>query len=323
MSTRRSAQSDTREHRSSAFAEDVGRSLTETPRRLPSQYLYDALGSTLFEAICRLPWYRITVTEKRMLRAHRSAIFAALGGVETLVELGPGSGEKLVTLIDGMTRRDITVHLIDVSHEALIAATRTIAASADLPVVTHEATFEEGLARIAQAQPRTGRMLVLFLGSNIGNFDPAAASALLAAIREALRAGDALLLGTDLVKPEGELVLAYDDPLGVTAAFNRNLLVRMNRELGADFDLSGFTHRAVWNAAASRVEMYLVSTATQRVRIPRAALEMTFADGEAIWTESSFKYRVEELTPVLGRAGFRVAAQWNEDGFALTLATAT
>jgi dimethylhistidine N-methyltransferase len=317
-----SAPSETRDRRSSAFAADAARWLTRTPRRLPSQYLYDALGSTLFEAICRLPWYRITVTEQRLLRACRGSIFSKLGGVEMIAELGPGSGEKLVTLIDGMTGRDITVHLIDVSHEALMTATRTIAARADLPVVTHEATYEAGLTRIAQGHPRAGRMLVLFLGSNIGNFDPPAASALLGAIREALRPGDGLLLGTDLIKPEAELIVAYDDPLGVTAAFNKNLLVRMNRELGANFDLSQFRHRSVWNADERRVEMHLVSAAAQRVCIRLAGLEIAFAAGDGIWTESSYKYRVEELTPLLGRAEFRIAGQWSEDGFALTLAEA-
>jgi dimethylhistidine N-methyltransferase len=322
MSTQPSAPSETRDRRSSTFAADAAHWLTQTPRRLPSQYLYDALGSTLFEAICRLPWYRITVTEQRLLEACRASIFSKLGAVDMIAELGPGSGEKLVTLIDGMTGRDITVHLIDVSHEALMTATRTIAARADLPVVTHEATYETGLTRIAEGHPRAGRMLVLFLGSNIGNFDPPAASALLGAIRAALRPGDGLLLGTDLVKPEAELIVAYDDPLGVTAAFNKNLLVRMNRELGADFDLSQFRHRSVWNADQRRVEMHLVSAAAQRVCIRRAGLEIAFAAGDAIWTESSYKYRVEELAPLLGRAEFRIARQWSQGGFALTLAEA-
>jgi L-histidine N-alpha-methyltransferase len=321
MSTPRSVRSAT-DKRSSTFAADVARSLALDPRRLPSQYLYDGLGSALFEAICHLPWYRVTSTEQRLLRAHRAEIFASLDTVGTVVELGPGSGEKLVTVVDGFARRDLTIHLVDVSSEALAAATRTIAARADLPVVAYEATYETGLELVAQANVRAGRMLVLFLGSNIGNFDRGAADTLLSTIREALRPGDGLLLGTDLVKAEAELLLAYDDPLGVTAAFNRNLLVRMNRELGADFIVSQFQHQARWNGDESRMEMHLASTTAQRVRIDACGFDITFAKGETIWTESSYKYRVNELAPMLLRAGFRVAGQWTDEGFALTLAEA-
>ena len=164
---------------------------------------------------------------------------------------------------------------------------------------------------------------MVFLGSNIGNFDPPGTGALLRSVREALARGDGLLLGTDLVKPESELLLAYDDPLGVTAAFNRNLLVRVNRELDADFDVRQFSHRAIWNAPAARVEMHLVSGSRQRVQVRRARLDVTFEAGEPIWTESSYKYRLDDLAPILDRAGFRATAQWEESGFALTLAEAT
>ena len=163
---------------------------------------------------------------------------------------------------------------------------------------------------------------MVFLGSNIGNFDPPGTDALLRSVRAALGAGDALLLGTDLVKPEAELLLAYDDPLGVTAAFNRNLLVRVNRELGGDFDVNQFSHRAVWNAPASRVEMHLVSRSRQRVQVRASRIDITFDAGESIWTESSYKYRIDDLAPMLDRAGFQVIGQWQEDGFALTLAEA-
>ena len=177
-----------------------------------------------------------------------------------------------------------------------------------------------------QAERRsTGRTLTLFLGSNIGNFDPPGADAFLLIIRASLESGDALLIGTDLVKPEADLLLAYDDPLGVTAAFNRNLLVRINRELGADFDLSAFQHRALWNAAQSRVEMHLVAVRRQQVRIPAAFLDLTLAPGEAIWTESSYKYKPDGVVRILERAGFKLVDQWihEENGFALTLVTAT
>jgi dimethylhistidine N-methyltransferase len=305
-----------------AFADDVAHHLTLTPRQLPSRYLYDELGSSLFEAICRLPWYRVARTEQSLLRTCADAIFRRLRPVSTVVELGPGSGEKLVTLLAAGPARDVTVHLVDVSPAALDAAASALAASSSLTVVAHEATYEAGLSAVGRPGSAAGQTLVLFLGSNIGNFDPPGTDALLLNVRDALGPGGALLLGTDLVKPEPELLLAYDDPLGVTAAFNLNLLVRVNRELDADFDLGQFAHRAVWNATASRVEMHLVSRSRQRVQVRASRLDLTFDPGESIWTESSYKYRIDDLAPMLGRAGLHVTGQWQADGFALTLAEA-
>ena len=305
-----------------AFADDVAYYLTQTPRQLPSRYLYDELGSSLFESICRLPWYRVAKTEQSLLMTRAGAIFSRLPPISTVVELGPGSGEKLVTLMAAAPGRDVTIHLVDVSPAALDAAATALAAQSSLTVVAHQATYEEGLSAVGRPGGAAGQTLVVFLGSNIGNFDPPGTDALLRGIRAALGPGSALLLGTDLVKPEPELLLAYDDPLGVTAAFNLNLLVRVNRELDADFDLGRFAHRAVWNAAASRVEMHLVSRSRQRVRVRRSGLDLTLDAGEPIWTESSYKYRIDDLAPMLGRAGFRVTGQWQEDGFALTLAEA-
>jgi uncharacterized SAM-dependent methyltransferase len=166
------------------------------------------------------------------------------------------------------------------------------------------------------------RRLVLLLGSNIGNFDARASAALLGRIRAVLAPGDAMLMGADLVKPESDLLLAYNDPLGVSGAFNLNVLLRINRELGGNFDLPAFRHRAVWNAACSRMEMFLVSTRRQRVRIAAIGLELDLEDGEAIWTESSYKYTAEGLIEQLRGAGFASAAQWidRDAGFALTLA---
>lgn len=322
MSTRRSAAPGPIERGRTAFAADVARSLRKTPRQLPCRYLYDGLGSALFEAICRLPWYRIARTEHSLLRAHAGAIFGLLQPVSRIVELGPGSGEKLVTLLAACPVRDAAVHLVDVSPAALGQAAEALAALPSLRVTAHEATYEAGLSAIAGPNGTAGRALVVFLGSNIGNFDPRATGALLRRIRASLDPGGALLLGTDLVKPEPELLLAYDDPLGVTAAFNRNLLVRVNRELGGDFDVSRFSHRAIWNARASRVEMHLVSRLRQRVRVRESGIDIALDAGESIWTESSYKYRIERLPALLGRAGFRVAGQWHEDGFALTLAEA-
>jgi L-histidine N-alpha-methyltransferase len=320
---RRSVASNPAEAERAAFAEDVAYYLTQTPRQLPSRYLYDELGSSLFDAICRLPWYRIARTEQQLLRVHGAAIFGRLGLISTVVELGPGSGEKLVALMAACPRQDVTVHLVDVSSVALDKAAGALAALPSLAIVAHPMTYEAGLStigRLGALGARSGQTLLVFLGSNIGNFDPPGADAFLLSVRAALGAGDALLLGADLVKPEPELLLAYDDPLGVTAAFNRNLLVRVNRELGGDFDVNGFGHRAAWNLAASRVEMHLVSRRRQRVQVRASRTDITFDAGESIWTESSYKYRIDDLAPMLGRAGFRLVGQWVDDSFALTLA---
>jgi L-histidine Nalpha-methyltransferase len=305
-----------------SFAEDVEYYLSLTPRQLPSRYLYDEIGSALFETICRLPWYRITRTERALLERHGRAILARNGRLSTLVELGPGGGEKLLALISAHNHAGMTVHLVDVSQTALDTARRALAIHPELSVEPHQATYEAGLAEFARRPRPAGRTMALCLGSNIGNFDPPDADAFLQTIRAALSPGDWLLLGADLVKPERELLLAYDDPLGVTAAFNRNLLVRANRELAADFDLDGFAHRALWNADLSRVEMHLVSVKRQRVRVPAAGLDITFDAGETIWTESSYKYASHGIVAMLDRAGFGLADQWLADGFALTLGEA-
>ncbi len=311
-----------------SLAGDVQYYLTLAPRQLPSRYFYDPLGSALFEAICELPWYRITKAERRLLERHGREIFAHADPLSTLLELGPGSGDKLAALVSagGARGQRLAVHLVDVSAAALALATRTLAAldRPELAVFPHQATYESGLVDAMAERSQAGRALVLFLGSNIGNFDPPGADEFLRGVRASLGSGDTLLVGTDLVKPEADLLLAYDDPLGVTAAFNRNLLVRINRELGADFDVNAFRHRALWNAAQSRVEMHLVAEQAQRVRIPGASLEVAFEAGETIWTESSYKYRPEQVVEMLERAGFRRVAQWLDEaeGFALTLVEA-
>ena len=304
------------------FAEDVAYYLSQSPRQLPSHHLYDELGSALFEAICRLPWYQITRIEQRLLDRLARDIFSLVHPLSTLVELGPGSGLKLAALLSARPAGPMTVHLVDVSGAALDAAGRVLASDADLVVVPHEATYEAGLAEVARGPRAPGRILTLFLGSNIGNFDPPGADTFLRVVRGAMSSGDSLLLGADLVKPEADLLLAYDDPLGVTSAFNMNLLVRANRELDADFDLGGFVHRAIWNGGASRIEMHLVSLRQQRVRVPAADLDITFEAGEMIWTESSYKYSAGHVVAMVEQAGFRTVHQWSEDGFALTLAEA-
>lgn len=305
------------------FAEEVRRDLALEPKQLQSKYLYNGLGSALFEAICHLPWYRITRAEGRLLARFAPEMVAPVGDPVTLTELGCGSGEKLAMIAEALRlrRRPVAVHLIDISPTALELSERTLGRFEHVSVVGHRATYEEGLRHAARDRPPGGAMLALFLGSNIGNFDPPAAGEFLAEIRRALRPGDALLLGADLVKPAKDLLLAYDDPLGVTAAFNRNILQRINTELLADFDIAAFDHRAVWNAGEGRVEMHLVSRRAQTVRIPRAGCEVSLAAGEAIWTESSYKYDAVELSAMVEARGFRCHAQWIEPDarFALTL----
>jgi L-histidine N-alpha-methyltransferase len=320
------------------FAADVQRDLALAPKQLQSKYLYDALGSSLFEAICRLPWYRITRAERALLHRHAPQVVARLcaprpgsgqadeAAVPLIVELGCGSGEKIVILAEALQSAGGhgRVHLIDISPQALEQSERTLGRLDHISVVGHRDTYEVGLRRAAAARDGGHPMLVLLLGSNIGNFDMPAAHEFLCAIRGALAPGDALLLGADLVKPERDLQLAYDDPLGVTAAFNRNLLVRINRELGGTFDLDAFAHVAVWNPAHHRVEMHLESRADQRVTIARAGLSVPFARGERIWTESSYKYEPSQIEEMGLSAGFVTQEQWIEEEarFALTLFTA-
>jgi dimethylhistidine N-methyltransferase len=306
-----------------AFAEDVRHFLQLAPRQLPSRYLYDDLGSALFDAICELPWYRITRAEGGLLARHRADVFRHLPGLARIVELGPGDGRKLQTLVAG-TSDPLVTYLIDVSGGALARATQALSDAAHVTVVTFERSFEDGLAAISELPP-DGTPLVLFLGSNIGNFDPPVSRALLRRIHESVMPCGALLIGADLVKPECDLRLAYDDPLGVSAAFNLNVLLRINRELGGTFDVRAFRHEAVWNPMHSRMEMYLVSTRTQRVRIDAVDFEVGLDEGEPIWTESSYKFTAQGIADDLLNAGFEPIASWiDEDAaFALTLARAS
>ena len=311
------------------FAAEVRRDLALTPKQLQSKYLYDALGSSLFEAICRLPWYRITRAEQRLLERHAPDVVRRIcpdaGTLPLIVELGCGSGEKIVILAEALqlSGRRGRVHLIDISPQALEQSERTLGRLRHISVVGHRDTYEVGLRRAAAAREADDPVLVLLLGSNIGNFDQPAAHDFLCAIRGALEPGDSLLLGADLVKPERDLQLAYDDPLGVTAAFNRNLLVRANRELGMNFALEQFAHRVIWNRDESRMEMHLVAQSEQHIEMD-AGFDVTIRAGESIWTESSYKYRVEDVRDMLAATGFRLSEQWidQRDLYALTLAEA-
>jgi L-histidine Nalpha-methyltransferase len=294
------------------FMLDVREGLRSSPKRLSPEHFYDALGSHLFEAICQLPWYPLTRAERALLERYAAEMVAPFGAGTSLVELGCGSGEKLALLAAPLCARlpRLDVHLVDVSETALELSRRTLGRLPRVETAAHRATYEDGLAQATARRSAGGSLLVLFLGSNIGNLDPDAAAAFLATLRGALRRGDGLLLGADLVKPAGDLLLAYDDPLGVTAAFNKNVLARINRELGGDFDLRSFHHRAAWDAARSRVEMHLVSGCAQVVHVAALDLEVAFAEGESIWTESSYKYDPPGIVRMGERAGFGSFKQW-------------
>ena len=305
------------------FARDVVDGLTTQPKRLPSKYLYDALGSKLFEAICELPWYKITRGERALLARARAAIVGPLETPATFVELGAGNGEKLSILVEGLAerRRTAYVHIVDISGTALELASRTLSRYTSVTVIGHQTSYAEGLHDAVASLETDRPAMVLFLGSNIGNLGPQEVNQFLTDIKTRLRRDDCFLLGADLVKPERDLVLAYDDPLGVTASFNLNLLARLNRELDADFDLEQFRHQVVWNANDSRIESYLVSRREQTVCVTAAGCCVRFMEGEAIWTESSNKYHPEQLVRLGEDAGFDCREQWIEPDseFALTL----
>ena len=296
----------------SEFAADVRESLTKGGQReLPSKYLYDEVGSALFEAISVLPEYGLTRADSRLLQEHSAEIVSRVPSPLRVAELGSGSGKKTRWILEALSKRQKTYYYpIEISPHALAACEKELAQIDLVSVVGYEQPYLEGLRSVAQSRGKNDRLLVLFLGSTIGNFDRDAGDTFLREVRATLRPGDALLLGTDLEKPVELQILAYDDPAGVTAAFNLNLLARINRELGADFDLSCFRHEAHWNFADRRIEMHLRSTCRQNVRIPAANLRVVLNEDETIWTESSHKYKAEEIPEMAERAGFRCEAQW-------------
>ena len=296
----------------SEFAADVRESLTKPGQReLPSKYLYDEVGSTLFEAICLLPEYGLTRADTRLLQENAAEIVSRIPSPVRVAELGSGSGKKTRWILEALSRRQITYYYpIEISPHALAACEKELAQMDLVSVVGFEQPYLEGLRYVAAGRGDRDHILVLFLGSTIGNFDRDAGEEFLHQVRATLRLGDALLLGTDLEKPVELQLLAYDDPAGVTAAFNLNLLARLNRELGADFDLSCYRHEARWNYADRRIEMHLRSTCRQSVRIPAANLRVVLDEDETIWTESSHKYKAEEIPEMAARTGFRCDAQW-------------
>lgn len=305
-----------------AIANDVERGLTATPKSLPPRLFYDARGSELFEAITRLPEYYLTRTERAIFEQYANEMIAAAGEGISIIELGAGTAEKTEILLRAALKRQfsLTYYPVDVAESALaIAKDRLTSALPRLRVQPIVSDYTRGLPALTQIP---GRKLVLNIGSSIGNFDRAEAAEILQRIGDGLADGDSLLLGTDLVKRASLLHAAYNDADGVTASFNLNLLARVNRELGADFDLRRFRHEAVWNPAASRVEMYLISLETQRVHIPALSLTISFGEGERIHTENSYKFTSAMVRELLHTAGFELQQSWcdRDDLFAVHLA---
>jgi L-histidine Nalpha-methyltransferase len=299
----------------SEFADDVRRGLTKSlQRELPSKYLYDEVGSALFEAICVLPEYGLTRADARLLQKHAREIVSRLPSPIHVAELGSGSGKKTRWILEALSSRQKTYYYpIEISSSALAACEKELGHIDMVSIVGYEQPYLEGLRAVAQRREDGEHLLVLFLGSTIGNFDREAGDEFLREVRDILQVGDALLLGTDLEKSVEDQLLAYDDPAGVTAAFNLNLLARINRELDANFDLSSFRHEARWNAAEQRIEMHLRSTRRQSVSIPAAGLRVMLNEGETIWTESSHKYRRENIQCIAERTGFRCDGQWIDE----------
>src|SRR6202166_2599013 len=280
-------------------------------KELPSKYLYDEIGSALFEVVCLLPEYGLTRADERLLHRHSADIVSRLKPQVLVAELGSGSGKKTRWLLEALAQRQYTTYCpIEISPTALARCENELGRIECVSIVGFERPYLDGLLAAAARRNENDHLLVLFLGSTIGNFDRDASERFLTEVRRILFPGDALLLGTDLEKPLPQLLAAYDDPLGVTAAFNLNLLARINRELGANFDLRSFRHEARYNAQHQRVEMHLRSMQDQIVAIPRSGCSVSFLKDETIWTESSHKYRAEAIPAMAERNGFRCDSQW-------------
>lgn len=301
----------------SAVAQAAMEGLSANPKFLPSWLFYDDAGSQLFEAITRLPEYYLTAREHSIFCRHAGEIIAAAAGMDkqplSVVELGAGSASKTLVLLRALiASQGRAIYMpVDVSEAALQWADRNVRAAlptVDVQPICSEITHESPLDL-----PAEGRRLALYIGSSIGNFDPEDAVELLAWLRSQLQPGDALLLGTDMVKRQAPLLAAYNDQAGVTAEFNKNILTRLNRELGADFALDAFEHRAVWNASESRMEMHLDSKRAHTVRVSALGRSFAFKRGESIHTENSYKFTSETLEDMLARSGFLLEQSWYDD----------
>lgn len=303
------------------LAEDVRRGLSTEPKRFLPKYFYDQLGSQLFEAICLLPEYYLTRAENEILESYADEIVASVAGDTTersqtgggvaLIEMGSGSASKTRLIIEALLRKqdELLFIPVDISATALDSSSRILLQSyPQLRIEAYAADYFAGLAELGKT-PRV-RTLALFLGSNISNFDPEEAHKFLRALRQVLSVGDALLLGADLKKDKSILEAAYNDALGVTAAFNLNVLARINRELGGNFDLRAFQHHAFYNEEMGRVEIYIESTREQTVNIAQLDMEVNFAEGEQIHTENSHKYDLSDIGKLASETGFTRAQTW-------------
>ncbi|HEY0143921.1 MAG TPA: L-histidine N(alpha)-methyltransferase [Thermoanaerobaculia bacterium] len=295
----------------STFADDVRRGLGASPKSLPPRWFYDSVGSALFDAICNLPEYYVTRAETKILTTNAAAIAKAFGTPARIVELGSGTARKTRLLLDQL--EDIEYVPVDVDAETLSRTGRDLLGEyPSIRITAVCSDFMQPSRPMNALPPVSGRTIVLFLGSTIGNLDPGPARAMLRDLRASLQEEDSLFLGADLRKSRAVLEAAYDDALGVTAAFNRNVLQRINRELGGQFDLSAFTHRAFYDEILGRIEMHLVSTREQRVFIAAIEETIAFAKDETIHTESSHKYDRATLEALASDSGFAIEAWWSD-----------
>jgi L-histidine Nalpha-methyltransferase len=297
-----------------SYPDDVRDCLTAVRKSLPSRYFYDDLGSSLFEAICNLPEYYVTKAETELLRRHAMDIAGAAGDVARIIELGSGNARKTRLLLDAVApkRADLEYVPVDIDPHMLEKSGRELLVDyPSMRVTAVCADFTQPSRALASLTGRV-RTLALFLGSTIGNFQPGPAAALLRDLKRVLQPGDSILLGADLKKGGDVLHAAYNDALGVTAAFNLNMLQRINRELGGHFDLSAFAHRAFYDANQGRIEMHLVSLREQSVIIESLGTQVSFTEGETIHTENSYKYDDSDLTRLAADAGLQVAERFTD-----------
>ena len=296
------------------FAEDVRRGLSKRGQKeLYSKYLYDDIGSALFDAITVLPEYGLTRADARLLRRHSVGLAKRLDYPALVVELGSGSGSKSRWVLSAIAaKQPVTYCPVDVSVSALENCWRELRQMDSVDIVPLAQSYLDGLRQAVDLRPAGKPMLVLFLGSTLGNFDPERAEEFLADVRRLMLPGDAFYLSTDLQKEIPRLIAAYDDAIGVTAAFNMNLIARINRELGANFDLSKFAHEARYDTAAHRIEMHLRSLSSQTVSVSDD-FTIKLRRGETIWTESSYKFRCEDISGLARRTGFDCEIQWVDE----------